>query len=377
MEVVTEQGDNFKVNLINLAKEVAALAGYSITGTDTQSVSDKARALRRVNGIRADIISRFSGRWAGQYKEGYLPLVPVYGTGTVTVTINSRTVTGSGTTWTSAMVGRKFLGPDSIYYKIAAVASTTSLTLTEPYQSSTAAGGVYQIWKDEYPLYPDAFSIIDFVNYIDPTQMVEETNKHGRYLYPRSTANDTPRYFSIVGRQRNLSTYATGTVSGTINTRTLTGVGTLWFDNVQPGFEITIGSYTYHVDTVDSDTQITLRQDLVVTVAALTAYTARGRNALVVKFLSPSSQTMVNYSYYSKVYPLVNDNDEDWLLELYPHLVINGVIKWDYLDKNDAVRAQIAAQLYDNDIHNAHVADAGMFGGTATVGLDIPDSARE
>ena len=369
------------MNLITLAKEVAALAGYSITGTDNQSVNDKARALRRINGIRSDIVSRFSGRWAGQYKEAWLPLVPVYADGTVDLTQGSRTVTGTTTAFTSAMVGRKLIGPDSSYYKIIAVASGTSLTLSEPYQGATVLGAVYQIWKDEYTLYPDAFSIIDFINYIEPSQMVEFTNKYSRYLFPRATTNETPRLWTLVGRKQNLPSYSTGTISGTVNTRTITGSGTTWFDNVQPGYEImvTVGAttYCYHVLSVDSNTQITTVEDIAATINAATSYVSRGRNALIVRFLAPSSQTIVNYSYYSKVYPLVNDYDEDWLLELYPHLVIQGVQKWDYMDKNDPMRAGQAVQMYEDAIHNAHVADAGQFGGTSTVGLNIPTIARE
>lgn len=365
------------MKLLDVAKEIARLAGYSITGTDTQSVADKARALTRINAIRADVVSRFSGRWASQYREGWLSIVPVYGAGTVAISQASRTVTGTATAFTAAMVGRKFLGPDSAYYKIAAVSSATVLTLTEPYQGATVtASAAYQIWKDEYVLYPDVFSLIDFVNYSDPMQMSEETNKHGRQLYPRPTYSINPSCFSQVGRKRNVASYSTGTVSITINTRTLTGVGTTFTDNVQPGYEITVGSYTYHVDTVDSDTQLTLIEDAVVTASAA-SYSARGRNALVVRFLFPSGQAIVNYGYYSKIYPLVNDNDEDWLLELYPQLVINGVLRWDYLDKNDPVRANEAVQLYENDLKNTHMADAGAFGGSSTVGLNIPDSARE
>lgn len=366
------------MRLIDLAKEVAALAGYSITGTDTQSVLDKARALRRINGIRADINSRFSGRWQSQYREGWLPLVAVYSTGTVACTVDSRTVTGSGTAWTSAMAGRKFLGPDNMYYKIASVASTTSLILTEPYQSaSVVSGGAYQIWKDEYVIHPEVFSIINFVNYVDPAIMNEQTNRMAAMSNPRATANETPRCFTVIGRKRVAGTYSTGTVSIPINSQTLTGSGTSWLDNLKPGYEITIGSYIYHVDTVDSDTQVTLVEYAVVAANAGTAYTAIGKNSLVIRFLSPTSQTMVQYSYYSKIYSLVNDADEDWLLELYPHLVINGVIRWDFIDKNDPVRANQAAQLYENDIHNTHVGDSGSFTGTATVPLSIPRSARD
>jgi hypothetical protein len=366
------------MKLLDAAKEVAALAAYNITGADAQAVSDKARAIRRVNLARSKVASKFSGRWASLYREGWLPLVPVYGTGTVAVTQDSRTVTGSGTTWTSAMVGRKFLGPNNEYYKIAAVASTTSISLTEPYQGATVtSGGSYQIWKDEYTLYPDAYSLIDFVNYVDPLQLLEDTNRHGRNVFPRATYNTTPQYFSIVGRTRIIGPYATGTVAISANSRTLTGSGTLWLDNVQPGYEVTIGSYTYHVDTVDSDTQLTLIEYAVSAATAGTAYTATGRNALKVRFLSPSSQTIVSYGYYSKVYPLVNDSDEDWMLELYPHLIIDEVVKNDYLDKDNPTLAVTSAQLFDKDLQDCHMADAGQYGGVSVVGLDIPDSARQ
>ncbi len=364
------------MKLLDLAKEVASLAGYSITGSDSQSVADKAKAIRRVNLSRSKVAAKFSGRWASMYREAWLPLVPVYGTGTVAVTLGSRTVTGTLTVWTPAMVGRKFLGPNNEYYKIAAVASSTSLTLTEPYQGTTvSSGGVYQIWKDEYVLYPDVNSIVDFVNYTDPVQMSEDTPRHGRLIFPRSTANDTPKCFSVLGRQRVVVAYATGTVSISAGARTLTGVGTAWFDNVQPGFEVTIGSYVYHVDTVDSDTQLTLHEYAVV-VASAASYSATGRNAMIVRFLKPSSQTIVGYSYFGKIYPLVNDSDEDWLLELYPHLIINEVTIYDHIDKKDPNTVSLAIRLFENDLSDAHMADASQYGGTIVVGLDIPDSAR-
>ncbi len=362
---------------LDLLKEIAALAGYNITGTDTQAVTNKARALRRLNQVRADIHSRYSGRWQGAYREGWLPVVPVYGTGTVQVTQGSRTVTGSGTTWTSAMVGRKFLGPNNEYYKISAVGSTTDLTLTEPYQGAdVSSGGSYQIWKDEYPLYPEVFSVIDFVNYTDPLQMTEDFPKHGRMLNPRATAAETPRGYMVVGRQPVNGTYTTGTVSISVGSKTLTGVATSWLGNISPGYAITIGSYTYHVYSVDSDTQITLYQ-YAVAVASGATYSAKSMNNLVVRFLTPANQSIVNYSYYCKSYPLVSDSDEDWIAEMYPQVILDGIMKYDFLDKNDPTRASLAAQMYENSIRNAQVSDQSSFAGTAVLGLDIPDSARE
>ena len=368
------------MKLLDLAKDLAAIAGWNITGTDSQAMADKAKALRRINIIRSDIASRFAGRWQSQYREGWLPLVPVYSDGTVALTRGSRTVTGTSTTFTSAMVGRKFLGPDNAYYKIAGYTSATVITLSQPYQGADDAAASYQIWKDEYVLSPDVYSIVDFINYTLPMQMVEDTNKHGRMNKPRATATEEQKYFSVL-RRANKASYSTGTISGTINTNVITGAGTSWLDNLEPGFEIqvTVGTtaYVYHVESVDSDTQITIKEYVAATIAALTTYSALGKNALVVRFIAPSAQAIVSYGYFSKIYALVSDNDEDWILELYSHVVSDGASKYNFLDKNDPVRAQIAAQMYENSISNAHMSDASQFGGVSVVGLDIPSSARE
>jgi hypothetical protein len=365
------------MKLIDLLKEVGTLAGYNVTGTDAQAVANKARATRRVNQIRADIASRYAGRWQNNYREGWLPLSVPYSTGTVAVTQDSRTVTGTNTVWTSDMQGRLFLGPNNEYYRIASVTNGTTLLLTEPYQSvSVASGGLYQIWQDTYDLYPEVFSVIDFVNYSDPQQMTEDFTKHGRGLFPRPTSTAVPRDYSVVGKTALSSVYSTGTVSVTINTTTVTGVGTTWLGNIKPGYEITIGVYTYTVREVNTNTSLELYQLAVATASSVT-YTSRGRNMLRVKFLRPTVQQIVQYSYYAKSYSLMNDSDEDCFAESYPHVILDGVMKYDFLDKNDPVRAGQAAQLYENSIKNAHMSDASQYGGTAIIGLDIPDVARE
>lgn len=364
------------MNALTLIQEIAALAGYNISGTDTQATSNKARALRRLNQVRADIMSRYSSRWQGNYREAWLPIVPVYNTGTATFTLDSRSVSGTNTVWTSAMVGRKILGPDNAYYKIASVTSTTALILTEPYQSATATNAVYQIWKDEYILYPEAASINSFINYSDPQQLLEDFPKHIRAIAPRSTAAQVPNTYTIIGRQAIVGSYSTGTVTITAGSTSLTGIATSWLGNVYPGYALTIGAYTYHVLSVNSDTSITLYQ-AAVSAATGATYSAVGRNALVVRFSAPTGQLAINYAYNAKSYPLVNDADEDWLCELYPQVVIDGAMKYDFLDKNDPTRASIASQMLENSIKNAQVSDQSSFTGTSVIGLDIPDSARE
>ncbi len=75
-----------------------------------------------------------------------------YSTGTVSVSVNGTTVTGSGTAWTPTVSNNnesrwiQFAQPtgDNLWYQIQNVASTTSLTLMTPYYGTTAvSGGLY------------------------------------------------------------------------------------------------------------------------------------------------------------------------------------------------------------------------------------------
>ncbi|MDI6787641.1 MAG: hypothetical protein QME51_04655 [Planctomycetota bacterium] len=69
-----------------------------------------------------------------------------YTTGTVAVTLNSATVTGSGTTFTNnAKAGDTFHISGGKYYHILSVDSATQITLIENYTGSTASGQAYSI----------------------------------------------------------------------------------------------------------------------------------------------------------------------------------------------------------------------------------------
>lgn len=67
-----------------------------------------------------------------------------YITGTVSVTQGSPVVTGSGTTFTAAMV-RRGIKIDKYWYEIKSFTDTTHLVLVNNYQESSVAGASYQI----------------------------------------------------------------------------------------------------------------------------------------------------------------------------------------------------------------------------------------
>ena len=75
--------------------------------------------------------------------------VAKYTTGTVALTNGSATVTGTGTTFTRAMVGRYFKNEDAdgdgLWYKVSGFTSTTVLTLENFYQGTTDSSNTYQI----------------------------------------------------------------------------------------------------------------------------------------------------------------------------------------------------------------------------------------
>jgi hypothetical protein len=66
--------------------------------------------------------------------DGIITTVAPYATGTVTMTVGSKTVTGLGTAFTVAMVGRKIrFNGENTYFRIASFTSTTVITLETNY----------------------------------------------------------------------------------------------------------------------------------------------------------------------------------------------------------------------------------------------------
>jgi len=87
---------------------------------------------------------------------------PVYATpGTVAVAPNQTTVTGSGTSFDASLVGKQWRIGSAIAtnyptYTIAAVPSTTSLVLSQPWIGPTLTGMGYQLFQCYFPV-PDDF----------------------------------------------------------------------------------------------------------------------------------------------------------------------------------------------------------------------------
>jgi hypothetical protein len=106
--------------------------------------------------------------WSELLKDGELTLPDLYNTGTVAVTNGSTGVTGSGTTFTTAMTGRQIRVLDSDggpYYTVTYV-SGTSLTLDRAYQGVTDASSTFEIGQFYIEL-PSDLTALDDIRDVD------------------------------------------------------------------------------------------------------------------------------------------------------------------------------------------------------------------
>ncbi len=91
--------------------------------------------------------------------------MPWYSAGTVAVTNNSPTVTGTGTTFSAnARVGDAFRGPDGLWYEVTNVASATVISIKPNYQGATSAAGSYAIAPMQGYVKESADALRGFVN---------------------------------------------------------------------------------------------------------------------------------------------------------------------------------------------------------------------
>lgn len=280
--------------------------------------------------------------------DGSITTVAPYETGTVTVTNNSKTVTGSGTTFTSAMVGRKIrIASQNAYYRIASFTSTTIITLENIFQGDTASAQTYSIYKDEYRL-PADLDVYKVLRQIEDSQSIIDLEPSAFDIYePSPQAVGSPRFSVLAGTK--LDTYSTGTATGTINTSTITGsivdppfssTAAAWdtVEGLGRGSRITIGSAVYTVKSFDGVRTITI-YELISATFNLSAYNISLDNYVIQLFNIPDQIENIYFKYQRLPFPLINDQDIPDLPEKYHHILITAGLIWAWAtkDKKEAV----------------------------------------
>jgi hypothetical protein len=117
------------------------------------------------NAIVNDAYLQVARRRPWKFLEKQIPLFTstIYATGTVSLTAGSATVTGSGTTFTAAMVGKYLQVGSRQPIRVTAYTSATSITIAANWGEANVSGAAYSIIQLRFALPSDADRVVRLV----------------------------------------------------------------------------------------------------------------------------------------------------------------------------------------------------------------------
>ena len=266
---------------------------------DVPNNEDYAKGL--VNDVYTKTLPRATD-WNPLVKEANLTMTAYYNTGTATVAAAATSVTGVGTTWTTAMVSAdgykiKFAGNDNVYDfdYVGATSGTISPALSQATDLTTAA---YVIFRDVYQLASDFNRLLsngsvyvysggrirDIIEEVprdefrevftpeatDPIRRVMLTRTHATTGYRLIQVNPPPKTayvypYEYIQLITPMTDYSAQTVTVTNASTTVTGASTSFSANAAAGDYFRVdsngigdSSKWYKISSVDTDLQLTL-----------------------------------------------------------------------------------------------------------------------
>lgn len=266
--------------------------------------------------------------------ESFFTTVAPVSAGTVDATNGSKNISGTGTTFTAEMVGRKIrINDQEAYYRIETFTNTTAIVLEAPYQGDTVTLKTFSIYKDEYKLAPDVDIYRVLRNIEENISLVSGEISGFDLFHPSPKSEGTPRFELSIGTKLDENT--TGTLAGTVGLSVLDGTNTTWLsvEGLENGSRITIGANTYTAKNIDSDIKITIYESLAVTISSQ-AFTIHLDNSLIQLSDIPDTALNIYYRYQRVPFPLIGDQDIPDLPEKYHKLLITYGCAWAWLTKD-------------------------------------------
>ena len=344
------------MNLLSFVKDVGQRAGLVITQEIVNHENAKTHLIRQFNMFHKDFNKRYP--WPWRSKEVTLQTVANYTEGTVQVTNGSRTVTGTGMTFTATMVGRLLkLDREDEVYEILSVTNATTLVLKVPYLGASASGQAYLIWKKYYELDPEVPYLSDITIAQWPYVSREIPKKaFDANLIRAWQINTVNLCWTWGGIDRSIATYgAGGTITVVNDSRTLTGTATTFLGNVQGGARIRVGTNYYNVESVDSNTQITMVQRALVDASATSNYAIESPNRARIQLSSvPDPQINLIVRFFKRTYDLLHDNDEPEFWDGHDHIITNAMYGYQ-LEKMTSEKAFAWLDVYRSAIKEAWI----------------------
>lgn len=251
------RSDRFGHELLFIGSE----AGYrdpSATAWVTLDTLTNAGAIGYAAQVQASNALTIGGQGVWQLNTGFGTTSPTnfisasptqYSTGTASQ--STTTITGSGTTWTAAMVGSEFIYANGTKTTITGFGSATSLTAAD---SLTVASQIYRIHRPVFQVDGTNFRV--GVNNAAPTvelDVVGDIKTSGKLNVTTGNANSSAGIGTLSGGTATIATTAVTTNSLIFLTDTgasLTNVGALSVTSKTAGTGFTVGS----TNVLDSST---------------------------------------------------------------------------------------------------------------------------
>lgn len=266
----------------------------------------------KINDAYLDIGNMF--RFDFLRRTAYLQITAPNTTGTVAVSSQGTTVTGTGTSFDENMVDQKILLNGQAYV-ISAVASTTSLTLARAFEGSSAlTAETTAIYYDAVQLpwgcdYPRVERIRDPKNEIN---LVSKTKSDYDAYFPNPTATGNPEFYCFTGykEDRFPASGTTALQAGTSTTSAILTGGAGVDDHYNDWYIInTTREKVSRVTNFDTGTQAcTISPAIAGQVVTDTVYLKRRAPYINFYSLPDSAQNLI-LTYYKMPDKLVNDYD--------------------------------------------------------------------
>lgn len=345
------------MTLNDIATRVAKRANKSTTNSEVTT-----RIKEEVNYTCRTTWNHF--QWTFRNREYFFTTVAPIRTGTVSVTNGSRTFTFSSSVLTASVHTGAWIRvlsetPDN-WYKIRTVSSGTVALIEPEYLGDTDATADYELLKTDYLLPTELkdFSNITITGGLGQLTIRNFNSPISSPVFP--LASGSAREVSLFNQEAKDTTYSDGTVTATINTRIIAGSGTLFLANVVAGDIFSDNTTNYTVQSVDSDTELTLYNHVKAALSGA-AYTVTRRFGKIVRLLPSNDDTYsVVVKGLRKYSSLVNDIDFNELTEDYPDEVEEMTLRLELSSTPDN-RENDILQVAGAFFQRAQATDQGLF----------------
>lgn len=284
-------------------------------------------------------------------RELTLDTVAPYNTGTITIANGSASLTGNGTAFTSAMVGRKLVVEGiGKSYKIKTFVGVSSLTLDTVWIETSKVAAAYNIYKDIYTLNDRVQKVLLVRQNYSPQRMGELRKRVIEEAFPFYATPGTPTNYCPIG-QTDTAFYSSGTISVVSGSISASGASTAWDSSmVDRVIKIKGDANEYRIATVAGVSSLTLANAYEGTTASAANYEIGPPGVEQIQLLPICDKVMqVKYDAIVRPLKLLNANDVPELPEHWHYILLEGAfLRLVPTHLADSLVAQMAKQTFDD-----------------------------